>query len=81
MVVGATKRRWVKEAFAALESAGYSISSGYTAVLNPERAKFMYGDSSWSGADLRGRNPVGVFGESKVGGVHMPVEGGGGAET
>ena len=49
-----TKRRWVKEAFAALESAGYSIASGYTAVLNPKTTKFVYRDELWSGADLLG---------------------------
>jgi len=43
-----TKRRWVKEAFAALESAGYTIASGYTAVLDPKRTKFVYrDDSAW----------------------------------
>ena len=31
----ATKRRWVDEAFAALERAGYHIGSAYTAVKNP----------------------------------------------
>jgi hypothetical protein len=49
-----TKRRWVKEAFAALESAGYTVKSGYTAVLNPSRTKFVYRDELWSGADLLG---------------------------
>ena len=28
-----TKRRWVKEAFAALEQAGYTVVSGYTAEI------------------------------------------------
>src|SRR4029450_7501363 len=32
-----TKRRWVKEAFAALEGAGYCVRSAYTAVKNPSR--------------------------------------------
>jgi oxygen-independent coproporphyrinogen-3 oxidase len=63
----ATKRRWVKEAFAALESAGYTISSGYTAVLDPGRTKFIYRDSLWSGADLLG---LGVASFSHVAGVH-----------
>jgi len=49
-----TKRRWVKEAFAALESVGYTISSGYTAVKDPNRTKFIYRDALWSGADLLG---------------------------
>ena len=62
-----TKRRWVKEAFAALESAGYTIASGYTAVLNPQRTKFVYRDELWSGADLLG---LGVASFSHAAGVH-----------
>ena len=62
-----TKRRWVKEAFAALESAGYSIVSGYTAVLDPKRTKFVYRDELWSGADLLG---LGVASFSHAAGVH-----------
>ena len=62
-----TKRRWVKEAFAALEAAGYTISSGYTAVRDPERTKFIYRDALWTGADLLG---VGVASFSHVAGVH-----------
>jgi len=62
-----TKRRWVKEAFAALESAGYSIKSGYTAVKNPEKTKFIYRDSLWGGADLLG---LGVASFSHAAGVH-----------
>lgn len=62
-----TKRRWVKEAFAALESAGYTISSGYTAVKNPEKTKFEYRDSLWGGADLLG---LGVASFSHAAGVH-----------
>lgn len=62
-----TKRRWVKEAFAALEGAGYTIASGYTAVLNPERTKFIYRDELWRGADLIG---LGVASFSHAAGVH-----------
>lgn len=62
-----TKRRWVKEAFAALESAGYTIASGYTAVKNPEKTKFIYRDELWSGADLLG---LGVASFSHAAGVH-----------
>lgn len=61
------KRRWVKEAFEALESAGYSISSGYTAVLNPDKTKFIYRDELWTGADLLG---LGVASISHIAGVH-----------
>lgn len=62
-----TKRRWVKEAFAALESAGYSIKSGYTAVKNDAKTKFVYRDSLWGGADLLG---LGVASFSHAAGVH-----------
>lgn len=62
-----TKRRWVKEAFEALEGAGYSIASGYTAVKHPERTKFIYRDELWSGADLIG---LGVASFSHAAGVH-----------
>ena len=61
------KRRWVKEAFEALESDGYTISSGYTAVLNPEKTKFVYRDELWTGADLLG---LGVASISHIAGVH-----------
>src|SRR5436190_10561853 len=37
----AIKRRWVKEAFEALERAGYTIGSAYTAVKSPS-TKFVY---------------------------------------
>lgn len=63
-----TKRRWVKEAFAALESAGYTVASGYTAVLNPARTRFIYRDALWSGADLLG---LGVASFSHAAGVHF----------
>ncbi len=63
----ATKRRWVKEGFAALESAGYHVGSGYTAVLRPERTQFLYRDALWSGADLLG---LGVASFSHAAGVH-----------
>jgi len=62
-----TKRRWVREAFAELESAGYTISSGYTAVKNPDETKFLYRDSLWGGADLLG---LGVASFSHAAGVH-----------
>jgi oxygen-independent coproporphyrinogen III oxidase len=62
-----TKRRWVKEAFAALEGAGYTIASGYTAVLDAKRTKFVYRDELWSGADLLG---LGVASFSHAAGVH-----------
>ena len=64
----ATKRRWVAEAFSALERAGYHIGSAYTAVRNPATTKFVYRDRLWQGADLVG---LGVASFGHVNGVHM----------
>jgi len=64
----ATKRRWVEEAFAALEREGYHIGSAYTAVKNPATTKFVYRDRLWEGADLVG---LGVASFGHVNGVHM----------
>ena len=38
------KRRWVAEAFEALECAGYHVGSAYTAVKNPGKPMFAYRD-------------------------------------
>ena len=64
----ATKRRWVADAFEALERAGYHIGSAYTAVRNPATTKFVYRDRLWEGADLAG---LGVASFGHVNGVHM----------
>jgi coproporphyrinogen III oxidase-like Fe-S oxidoreductase len=64
----AQKRRWVTEAFEALERAGYHIGSAYTAVKNPATAKFVYRDRLWEGADLVG---LGVASFGYVNGVHL----------
>ncbi|MDQ3171545.1 MAG: coproporphyrinogen III oxidase family protein [Acidobacteriota bacterium] len=64
----ATKRRWVKEAFAALEAAGYTIGSAYTAVRNPEKTTFLYRDRLWQGADLAA---LGVASFGHINGVHL----------
>ena len=64
----ATKRRWVDEAFAALERAGYTVGSAYTAVKHPGRTSFVYRDRLWQGADLAG---LGVASFGHVNGVHM----------
>ena len=63
-----TKRRWVGEAFEALERAGYHIGSAYTAVKDPQRTTFVYRDRLWEGADLVG---LGVASFGHVNGVHM----------
>jgi oxygen-independent coproporphyrinogen III oxidase len=62
-----TKRRWVKEAFEALERAGYSIGSAYTAIKSPS-TKFVYRDRLWQGADMVG---LGVASFGHINGVHM----------
>jgi len=64
----ATKRRWVEEAFVALEAAGYHVGSAYTAVKDPSRTHFVYRDRLWQGADLVG---LGVASFGHVNGVHL----------
>ena len=64
----ATKRRWVKEAFAALERAGYHVGSAYTAVKNPAKTSFLYRDRLWQGADLVG---LGVASFGHINRVHV----------
>ena len=62
-----TKRRWVKEAYTKLEAAGYTVTSAYTAVKNPQMTKFIYRDRLWSGADMIG---LGVSSFGHLGGIH-----------
>ena len=64
----ATKRRWVDEAFTALEAAGYHVGSAYTAVKDPSRTRFVYRDRLWQGADLVG---LGVASFGHLNGVHV----------
>jgi oxygen-independent coproporphyrinogen-3 oxidase len=63
-----TKRRWVEEAFEALERAGYTVGSAYTAVKHPAKTKFIYRDRLWQGADMAA---LGVASFGTVNGVHM----------
>ncbi|HUF48405.1 MAG TPA: coproporphyrinogen-III oxidase family protein [Vicinamibacterales bacterium] len=63
-----TRRRWVEEAFAALEGAGYTIGSAYTAVRDPGTTKFLYRDRLWEGADLAA---LGVASFGHINGVHL----------
>jgi oxygen-independent coproporphyrinogen-3 oxidase len=63
-----TKRRWVAEAFAEFEAAGYTIGSAYTAVRDPRKTTFIYRDRLWQGADMVG---LGVASFGHVNGVHM----------
>jgi len=62
-----TKRRWVDEAFAALEEDGYHVGSAYTACKNRD-VSFLYRDGLWHGADMLG---LGVASFSHIGGVHF----------
>ncbi len=64
----ATKRGWVQYAFSELEKAGYTVGSGYTAVKDAARTRFIYRDSLWQGADLLG---LGVASFSHVNGAHF----------
>lgn len=66
-----TKRQWVDYAFSELERAGYTITSAYTAVRNPESTRFVYRDALWTGADLLG---MGVASFSHAGGTHYQNE-------
>ncbi len=63
-----TKRRWVGEAFTALEAAGYAVTSAYTATKDPSRTRFVYTDLVWQGADMAG---LGVASFGHMNGVHM----------
>jgi oxygen-independent coproporphyrinogen III oxidase len=64
----AKKRTWVQYGFSELEKAGYRVTSGYTAVRDPQTTRFCYRDQLWAGADLLG---LGVASFSHVGGVHF----------
>jgi oxygen-independent coproporphyrinogen-3 oxidase len=66
-----TKRAWIRYAFAELERAGYHAGSAYTLVKDPSRAKFLYRDLLWRGADMIG---VGVASISHASGVHYQNE-------
>lgn len=63
-----TRRRWAREAFEALMAAGYSMTSGYTAVRGDPKDRFIYRDRLWHGADMI---PLGVSSFGQVSGVHM----------
>ncbi len=62
-----TRRRWVDEAFASLERAGYTLGSAYTAVKDPS-TRFVYRDRLWQGADLAA---LGVASFGHINGVHL----------
>ena len=62
-----TKRKWVTQAYEALENAGYTVTSAYTAVKDPENTKFVYRDRLWAGADMVA---LGVASFGHLGGIH-----------
>ena len=62
-----TKRAWVDYAFDQLAAAGYSVSSAYTMVKNPEKVTFSYRDNLWMGSDLLA---TGIASFGHVSGVH-----------
>ena len=61
------KRAWVDYAFDQLTSAGYSVSSAYTMVKDPEAVNFSYRDNLWRGSDLLA---TGIASFGHVSGVH-----------
>jgi oxygen-independent coproporphyrinogen-3 oxidase len=67
----ATKRRWVDYAFSEFEKAGYTVTSAYTVVKDPDQTKFVYRDELWKGADLMS---IGVASFGHLGGTHYQNE-------
>ena len=62
-----TKRAWVDYAFNELLAAGYSVSSAYTVVKDPDKVNFSYRDNLFQGADLLATG-IASFGHAS--GVH-----------
>lgn len=62
-----TKRAWVDYAFDQFRQAGYSVSSAYTVVKDPNKVNFSYRDNLWQGADLLATG-IASFGHAN--GVH-----------
>lgn len=62
-----TKRDWVRYAYDELQAVGYSVSSGYTLIKDPNRVNFSYRDNLWNGADLLA---TGIASFGHVSGVH-----------
>ena len=63
---GATRRRWTRDAFDALEAAGYVMIDAYTATRAPGRARPAHRDIAARGGDLVG---LGVSSRGYVNGV------------
>jgi oxygen-independent coproporphyrinogen-3 oxidase len=62
-----TKRDWVRYAYEELQAVGYSVSSAYTLIKNPNRVNFSYRDNLWNGSDLLA---TGIASFGHVSGVH-----------
>jgi oxygen-independent coproporphyrinogen-3 oxidase len=62
-----TKRKWVTQAYERLEQVGYTITSAYTAVKDPQKTKFVYRDRLWAGSDMVA---LGVASFGHLGGIH-----------
>lgn len=65
------KRAWASYAFDQFAAAGYTVTSAYTAVRDPEKSSFVYRNLLWAGADMVG---LGVASFSHVGGTHYQNE-------
>lgn len=66
-----TKRAWTAYAFEQFELAGYTVTSAYTAVRDPQQYRFLYRDYLWTGADMVSLG-VSSFGHFR--GVHYQNE-------
>ncbi len=62
-----TKRDWVKYAFEAFAEAGYTQSSAYTMIKDPNKVSFSYRDNLWKGSDLIA---TGIASFGHISGVH-----------
>jgi len=62
-----TKRAWLNYAYDEMLAAGYSISSAYTLVKDPNKVNFSYRDTLWSGSDLLA---TGIASFGHISGVH-----------
>lgn len=62
-----TKRDWVRYAFETLRQHGYTVSSAYTVIKDPNKVNFSYRDNLWRGSDLLATG-IASFGHAS--GVH-----------
>jgi oxygen-independent coproporphyrinogen-3 oxidase len=62
------KHARLRAALSGLEAAGYTVRSGYSAVRDPDRHRFVYQDEQYRGADLVG---LGASAFSHLGGINQ----------